>query len=65
MSGDASAQDTSGQAKLVVWTDGIALDAEFVAISATEEAESRDGLSDLESSALADAENTMAAVRGF
>ena len=65
MSGDASAQDTSGRAKLVVWTDGIAFNAEFVALSATAEAESRGDLSDLETSALADAETTTTQVGGF
>ena len=62
---DALAQDTSGRGELVVWTNTIALEAEFVAISSTAEAESRGGLSDLDSSALADAETTTAPVGGF
>ena len=60
MSGDASAQDPSGRAELVFWTDVIVVEARFVVVSAAAEAEFTEGLS--ESAASGDADTTTAAL---
>ena len=62
VSGDASVEDPSGRAELAPWTDGVALEAQFLDVSAGAKDEFTGGL--LESAAFADAEATRA-VLGF